>query len=150
MRWPGRGTVSDKQALRVVFDTNVVVSALIFTSSATSRLRAAWNSGTFIPLASTSTVQELLHVFAYPKFRLSERDAEELLSDYIPFLEMVDLPDGIRAPSCADHDDHPFADLAVGAGAHAIVTGDRHLHDLSTDLSIPVLTVTELFARYHS
>lgn len=139
--------MNGKHALRAVFDTNVVVSALIFASGPTSRLRAAWTTGTLIPLASRPTLQELLRVFAYPKFRLSERDAEELLSDYVPFLEMVDVPDHVHAPACADSDDQPIVDLAVHAGAEAIVTGDRHLHDLSADFPIPIITVTDLPAR---
>ncbi|MFW6252767.1 MAG: PIN domain-containing protein [bacterium] len=82
-----------KHALKAVFEANVVVSVLIFAFGPTSRLRAAWNTGAIIPLASRPTLQELLRVFAYPNFRLSERDTEELLSDYVPFLEMVDVPD---------------------------------------------------------
>lgn len=46
-------------AMRVVLDTNVLVSALVFSSDALSRLRPAWQSGTLLPLASPDAVAEL-------------------------------------------------------------------------------------------
>ncbi|MBK6557146.1 MAG: PIN domain-containing protein, partial [Comamonadaceae bacterium] len=54
--------------LRVVLDTNVVLSALVFGGGAAGRVRLCWQQGTFVPLASTATVQELVRVLAYPKF----------------------------------------------------------------------------------
>ena len=62
------------QRLRVVLDTNVVLSALVFRKGVTARLRAAWQEASFVPLASTETVHELVRVLRYPKFRL---DASE-------------------------------------------------------------------------
>ena len=56
---------------RVVLDTNVVLSALLFGGGAAARVRAGWQSGRFVPLASTPTAQELLRVMAYPKLRLA-------------------------------------------------------------------------------
>ena len=55
--------------LRVVLDTNIVLSALVFGGGAAGRLRVAWQQGAVLPLASTATVQELVRVLAYPKFR---------------------------------------------------------------------------------
>ena len=66
---------------RVVVDTNVVVSALVFRAGRVSWLRSAWSSGAVIPVVSESTVTELLRVLAYPKFGLSEDDIDELLAD---------------------------------------------------------------------
>src|SRR5262249_48764253 len=51
---------------RVVLDTNVVVSALLFTRGATVRLREAWQAGEVLPLASRATAAELVRVLAYP------------------------------------------------------------------------------------
>ena len=70
--------------VRVVLDTNVALSALVFRRSAAGRVRLAWQSGLMVPLASTHTAQELVRVLAYPKFRLSALEREELLADYLP------------------------------------------------------------------
>jgi hypothetical protein len=83
-----------KRKPRVVFDTNVVVSALLFASGRLAWLRTAWSKGLVIPLVNRSTVDELLRVLAYPKFKLSSADREELLGDYLPFAELV--PPGPR------------------------------------------------------
>ena len=41
-------------ALRVVLDTNVVLSALLFGGGPAARVRAGWQSGRFVPLASAA------------------------------------------------------------------------------------------------
>ena len=50
--------------LRVVLDTNVVLSALVFGGGLAGRLRVGWQQGVFVPLASTATAQELMRVLA--------------------------------------------------------------------------------------
>lgn len=54
---------------RVVLDTNVVVSALLFGGGAAAAVRAAWQAGRIAPLASTATAGELVRVLAYPTLR---------------------------------------------------------------------------------
>ena len=78
--------------MRVVLDTNVVLSALVFGGGAAGRLRLGWQQGTFVPLASTATVQELVRVLAYPKFRLAPAEQQELLADYLPWVQTVRIP----------------------------------------------------------
>jgi putative PIN family toxin of toxin-antitoxin system len=114
--------------LRVVLDTNVVVSALVLRSPPASRLRHAWRHGEFRPLASKTTVQELLRVLAYPKFRLSAAEREELLADYLPCTSAVRVPHPPpRVPPCRDPLDRPFLELAAAGRAHLLVSGDRDL-----------------------
>ena len=84
--------------LRVVLDTNVVLSALVFGGGPAGRLRLAWQQQAFVPLASSATARELVRVLAYPKFRLSVPEQEELLADYLPYAELVRIP--APAPGC--------------------------------------------------
>ncbi|WP_334706225.1 putative toxin-antitoxin system toxin component, PIN family [Nostoc sp.] len=67
---------------RVVIDTNIIISALIF-GGRVSRLRLAWQDDLFTPLVSKATTTELIRVLAYPKFKLTPTEQEDLLSDYI-------------------------------------------------------------------
>lgn len=113
---------------RVVLDTNVVLSALVFTHGATARLRQAWQQGHCLPLVSTATAQELVRVLAYPKFRLSAAEREELLADYLPHAEVVAVPSPPPAvPDCRDPHDLPFLHLAAAGAAQALITGDKDL-----------------------
>lgn len=112
----------------VVLDTNVVLSALVFASGVTARLRAAWQAGQCRPLVSSVTAQELVRVLAYPRFRLSPAEQEELLADYLPYAEAVTIPHPPPAvPDCRDPFDLPFLHLAVAGRAAFLVSGDRDL-----------------------
>lgn len=114
------------QAPRVVLDTNVVVSALIFSRGVLAPLRSAWQAGQCIPLASRETVTELAQVLAYPKFRLDEADRLELLADYLPWVETVALAGETQAllPLCRDPHDQVFVRLAAVGRARYLVSGD--------------------------
>jgi len=137
-------------APRTVLDTNVVSSALVFSSGATARLRRAWQAGPLQPLVSTATVQELMRVLAYPKFKLSAAEQHELLADYLPFAEVVSVPEPPpRVPDCRDPHDLPFLHLAVAGNAELLVSGDADLLALAAPGTRPrlrcrVLTVQAL------
>ncbi len=114
--------------VRAVLDTNVVLSALVFRGGAAGQVRQAWQRGLVLPLASTATVQELVRVLAYPKFRLSQAEQDELLADYLPYAETVRIPKlPPTVPDCRDVLDLPFMHLAVAGKAQVLVSGD---HDL--------------------
>lgn len=121
-------------AVRVVLDTNVVLSALVFRGGAAGQVRLAWQRGQVLPLASTATVQELMRVLAYPKFRLSKADQDELLADYLPHVETVRIPvPPPVVPRCRDALDEPFMHLAVAGGAQVLVSGDQDLLTLAAE-----------------
>jgi putative PIN family toxin of toxin-antitoxin system len=114
--------------LRVVLDTNVVLSALVFGGGLPGAVRVAWQSGALRPLASAATVQELVRVLAYPKFRLSAAEQEELLADYLPYVQTVRIPNPPPVvPACRDPMDEPFMQLALAGKARVLVSGDRDL-----------------------
>lgn len=128
---------------RVVIDTNLVLSALVF-GGRLSRLRLAWQNNRFIPLASEVTIAELVRVLTYPKFKLTNSEQEDLLSDYLPFCDTVLMPNTLPVvPECRDPFDIPFLLLAVVGQADYLVTGDGDLLCLSDNFSCPILTVDE-------
>jgi putative PIN family toxin of toxin-antitoxin system len=111
---------------RVVFDTNVVVSALLFPVGRLAWLRAHWREGGAIPLVSPATVRELMRVLSYAKFRLSEQFRVEALALYLPYCESLDPAD--KCPiECRDAKDQPLLDLAQNGNANLLVTGDADL-----------------------
>ena len=124
---------ADRVPRRVVLDTSVVLSTLVFGKGATARLRAAWQSGQFVPLISTATAQEFVRVLAYPKFRLDAPQQQELLADYLPYAEVVRIPQPPPSvPLCRDRFDMPFLHLAAAGRADALVTGDADLLTLAS------------------
>ena len=133
---------------RVVLDTNVVLSALIFGGGWAARLRGGWQSGRIVPLASTATADELMRVLTYPKFKLSAAEQHELLADVMPWFEVVQVPDPPpTAPACRDPFDLPFLHLAIAGRAAVLVSGDRDLLALAGAPGLcPVLGV-DAFCR---
>lgn len=130
---------------RVVIDTNLVLSALVFSQGRLSTLRLAWQSRQCQPLVSTVTAAELIRVLAYPKFKLSVADQQELLADYLPYCTTVRMPSKLPiTPDCRDKFDLPFLHLAVAGKADYLVTGDQDLLCLAEQFSCPIITVDQL------
>ncbi len=111
-----------------MLDTNVLLSALVFSGGVLARLRGLWQSGAIVPLVSTTTAEELVRVLAHPKFKLDPGERQELLADYLPWAEVVEIASPpVPVPACRDPFDLPFLYLAVAGRADALVTGDADL-----------------------
>jgi len=126
--------------MRAVFDTNVVLSALVF-GGRLSWLRRAWASADVTPIVCRETTAELLRVLAYPKFRLGATDRDALLADYLPFAEIAHLPD--RLPdlplACRDRDDAVFLHLSIASSADLLISGDKDLTVLAAAYAVASL-----------
>lgn len=122
--------------MRVVFDTNTVVSALLFGHGQLSWLRDHWRRDDVAALVSRPTVDELIRVLTYPKFDLDKMEIEALLADYLPFTEPVAVSPPPLSPQCLDTDDQMFVDLAIQGRADVLVTGDRAL--LAMDIGVAI------------
>jgi len=134
--------------LRVVFDTNVVVSALLFGAGRLAWLRPAWSAGSLVPVVSRETVTELFRVLAYPKFHLDADQTKDLIAVYLEHAEMHgDTGRKLRIPLCPDPDDRMFLRLAYAAKADALVSGDADLLQLSARSKIPILAPEALRQR---
>ena len=126
---------------RLVLDTNVALSALLFHTGALSWLRGAWRSDRLRPLASRDTTVELIRVVAYPKFRLTADERRALLDDYLPYCETVTLPDSPPVvPECREPFDRPFLELALAGRADALITGDADILALVESFAVPILS----------
>ena len=129
---------------RVVIDTNLVLSALVFAQGQLTPLRHAWQGTHCQPLLSSVTAAELLRVLAYPKFKLSAADQQELLGDYLPYCTTVRLPaKPPKTPACRDPCDLPFLQLAIVGKADYLVSGDKDLLSLAGQFVCPIITAEE-------
>ena len=136
-----------KRAPRVVLDTNVVVSALVFTYGRSVALREAWQGGRCEPLVSKATLNELIRVLGYPKFKLFVDEQRELLSDYLPYCRTVTIPaKPPKTPPCRDPFDLPFLQLAIVGKAEVLVTGDQDLLGIEGKLTCPIVTLEAFLA----
>ena len=143
-----RGARSKPTPPRAVLDTNLVLSTLVFGGGALAALRRGWQNQRFTPLVSKPTAGELIRVLAYPRFRLSNEEQRELLSDYLPFCESVRVPKPPPStPPCRDPFDVPFLELALAGKAEFLVTGDQDLMSLASEFPCPIVRAGD-FLKY--
>jgi putative PIN family toxin of toxin-antitoxin system len=136
------GTVEVK---KVVIDTSVLVSALLF-GGVPAQLISLWKSRTIRPLCSGKIMDELLRVLAYPKFSLSKTEIEYLITqEIVPWFEVVDVSSG-RTSVKQDPSDDKFIWCAEAGRADFIISGDEHLLSCA-DSPIPVVTVAQFLAQ---
>jgi putative PIN family toxin of toxin-antitoxin system len=131
-------------ALRVVLDTRVVLSALVFPRGRLAPMRQAWQQKRCRPLASAETLDELMRALAYPKFELASDEQQELLAEYLAYCVAVRMP--AKPPRTPAHHsllDLPFLQLAVAGKADYLVTRDRALPALTGRLACPIVTAEQ-------
>ncbi len=124
---------------RFVFDTNVIVSALLFNDSVPGKafLRAL-DEGTV--LISASLVRELSHVLSRERFDryISREERDEFVDGLMRESELVEIVDPVSA--CRDPEDNRVLELAVNGNAKLIVTGDTDLLVLNPFRDVRIVT----------
>jgi putative PIN family toxin of toxin-antitoxin system len=138
--------------MRVVADTNIVVSGLLWYGPS-RRVLAAAGAGQIDLFTSAVLLAQLEEVLQRKKFarrlELVGLMPHDLTLGYAALATLVE-PAVIAPIVLDDPDDDEVLACAVGARAEAIVSGDRHLLEMNEYQSIPILTATELLARIPS
>ena len=128
--------------MRAILDPNVIISALLSRDGTPARVFRAWLEGRFDLIVSPLLLEELERALAYPK--LAERISAEESAAMIEWLRreaiLVNDPSGAPTSRSEDPGDDYLLALAEAERA-ALVSGDRHLLALSSEL--PVLTARE-------
>jgi len=131
---------------RLVFDSNVLVSAAIFNKSQPGLALAAGQRVGSI-LLSTATAQELTKVLARPKFDryISTETRNRFLAALLRSATILEPDELIQV--CRDPKDNKFLELAVAGSAKYLVSGDADLLTLNPFRGIRILTPTEFIAQ---
>lgn len=136
--------------MRVVLDTNVVVSAILFARGSLTWIRPLWEAGRFAPLIDRPCVEELYRVLTYPKFALEQDEIDGLLESYLSQAEAVGtggrLPTAL--PPCRDPHDRKFLRLAAAGRADVLVSGDRALLELAGETRFVIETPVRFRLRH--
>lgn len=117
-------------ALRVVFDTNVLLSLFVFADSRFAPLRAAAEAGCWQALTSPPCLAEYRRVLGYPLFALSAERQDAAHAAYLALVCVIDVPPAPTAmplPRCQDKDDQKFLELARDGQAARLITADKAL-----------------------
>lgn len=128
---------------RIVIDTNVIVSALMFSkSTAMQAFTRAKLEG--IILMSVDLISELVDVLSRQKFDryISKETRENFLASLATETELIETNETITL--CRNPKDNKFLELAIAGNASYIVTGDKDLLELHLFRGVFILTPADL------
>jgi putative PIN family toxin of toxin-antitoxin system len=133
--------------VRVVLDTKVLVSALLFTGIS-SELFPLWKKGTIAVLLSREILEEYLRVLAYPKFQLSEAEIKGLVrEELLPYVQTI--KPGIRVRVVKrDPADNKFLECAVAGKANVVISGDKQLLAIRHYRQVRIQTPSQLLQTF--
>ncbi|WP_338414785.1 PIN domain-containing protein [uncultured Sphaerotilus sp.] len=131
---------------RVVIDSALVTSALVFGGAPSARLRRAWRSGFCRPMVCKSTLLDLQRTLTDARFGFSAQEVSRMLGEYLPYVLRVRVPEA-ASPGQDIPCSLPFVQLAMAGKAHVLVTSDAALLNASRDLPFAVLPLEPFLDR---
>lgn len=128
----------------VVFDVNILISAVIAPGGAPARaLQSALEQGWDVE-TSGHIVQKLIEVLGRPRFysRLGNNDLSAFLLKYQAYTTRV-IPDRSVRGVCDDEEDDLVLGTAVAANADYLVTGDKGFQQVSEHRGVRIVGASE-------
>ena len=124
--------------MRIVADTNVLISALGWKGSNPYKIIEKCFKGEITLVTSSDIISEFKDVATRPKFEFSLEEIDEFVSALIEISDVVQPRESFNIIE-GDPDDNKFIDAAVSGKAACIVSGDSHLLNLRTFRGIRIL-----------
>ncbi|MBA3028382.1 MAG: putative toxin-antitoxin system toxin component, PIN family [Desulfobacteraceae bacterium] len=132
--------------MKIVLDTNVFISGIFFSGPPFEILKA-WKNTQFQIILTREIIEEYQ--------RVAESLAEKFPSiDILPIIELLSIhgtvinADDFSISISADPDDDKFIECAIASKTKIIVSGDKHLLDISGYQGVIVLKPREFLDTY--
>jgi uncharacterized protein len=129
--------------VRYVFDTNVIVSSLLFENGIPSKaFRYALKHGEV--LLSLELLEELSDVFRREKFNrfVTNEERDEFLETFVERAVLVEVIEKVQ--ECRDPKDDKILELALNGAAEYIISGDKDLLVLNPFRDVKIVTAEKL------
>lgn len=128
--------------MRVVLDTNVLISAALIRGGNEDRILRAWQRGAFEVVVSPEILKEIGRALFYEKLTKSRWMTEQEIRTLLELLaqEAVLAMGKVNVAVCRDPEDDKFLAAAVEAQADYVVTGDKDLRSLKTFRGARIVT----------
>ncbi len=126
---------------RVVFDTNILISALLSLTGAPFRCVALARAG----IIQSITCAQILDEFAeklQTKFAFREDRAWQATEEIRAISQFVTAPGTLRIVS-DDPDDDVVIECALVGEASIVISGDKHLRAMKQYKDVQILTASE-------
>lgn len=132
--------------MRVVCDTNVLFSGILFGGKPRELLRLC-SSGKVTNFTSPALLKEVEEVLMRPKFGLNEEQVYGIIRLFRDTFSIV-RPEISLSVITADPDDNRVLEAASSAQAEAIISGDAQLLELGQWNEIPVLPPADFLMKF--
>lgn len=133
--------------IRIVIDTNVVISAILFGGKL-HEIIEKWQNKEFVFLLTTQIFDEYIKVLSYPKFSLELDEIRKIIyEEILPYTEIVKTKTKINLIQ-QDPSDNIFLECAQAGGADYIVSGDEHLLNLKKFGRIKIVTPDKIISLW--
>ncbi|MBW6503684.1 putative toxin-antitoxin system toxin component, PIN family [bacterium] len=134
--------------MKVVLDTNVLVSGIFFTGPPSTILKA-WSRGKIRLMVSPEILDEYKRVSEELSEKFPDVEIQPLL-DLIVVHSEVCSPPRLPQPVCEDPSDDKFLSAAIETRTKIIVSGDKHFLKVSGYQGLSVLTPRQFVTRHLS
>jgi putative PIN family toxin of toxin-antitoxin system len=131
--------------LKVVLDTNILISAILFGGKPRQILEKAIRGEIRLCL-SEEVLEELRGVLGRSKFGYSPEMIQFIFTELIGIADFVNPSETIEVV-LEDPEDNRILECAVEAKANYIISGDSHLLKLSRYLNVEVLNAAAFLER---
>lgn len=140
--------------MKVVVDTNTIVSGIARAVGNPHHILELWQQGKIELLSSTATIAELERVLTYPRVRkliqLTDEQIKRLIALYRAYTTQVEVNITLHVVE-SDPDDNIIVELAAAGNARYIVTGDKkHLLPLKRYRGIDIVSPTTFLLVYEN
>jgi putative PIN family toxin of toxin-antitoxin system len=129
--------------MRVVIDTNVLVSSSMSTKGSPAHIFQYWREGAFELVVSEAILAEYRRALGYPRVRerhgYNPHEIDQLVADIRQSAILVAPGSALNVVS-EDPDDNKFLECAVEGKAEYLVSGDTHLLAVRQYQGIQVLS----------
>jgi putative PIN family toxin of toxin-antitoxin system len=137
--------------LRVVVDTNVIVSGIISKKGAPAQVLDGWMDGKFALLISEAIIAEVVRVLSEPRLKKTFNITAERIACLAEALrgESIVVPGeaDVSGSVPADPSDEKFLSAALDGDADVIISGDKDLLDIKIFRKIGIVTPRQFLER---
>lgn len=132
--------------LRVVLDTNVLVSGLAYPGSVPGRIVGAWRQGGLDVVLSRYILDEIARVLPrLTRVRMTAAEIRDLVDSFMFLADIVE-PEGVQDANLRDPADQPVLLTLLASQAHYLITGDKDLLALASDY--PIIAPAAFWMRH--